>query len=104
MRKAVALIVVLLLMALGVLWWTGRQSARLPGWYLEAKEAGTLETDLRAAADIQPDPTEEIALLETRGYRGGWIRAFRNDGNDVAVPRSTNSTIRPRPSSTWRTA
>lgn len=41
--------------------------------------------DLRAAADIQPDPTEEVALLETRGFRGGWTRAFRNDHNDVAV-------------------
>ena len=41
--------------------------------------------DLEAAAAVQPDPTEEIALLETRGFRGGWMRAFRNDGNDVAV-------------------
>ncbi|MEM9132858.1 MAG: hypothetical protein AAGE88_10970 [Actinomycetota bacterium] len=41
--------------------------------------------DLRDAADIQPDPTEEIALLETRGYEGGWTRAFRSDGNDVLV-------------------
>lgn len=37
------------------------------------------------AAAIQPDPTEEIALLETRGYRGGWIRAFRSPTSDVAV-------------------
>ncbi len=37
------------------------------------------------AAAIQPDPTEEIALLETRGYRGGWIRAFRSEESDVAV-------------------
>ncbi len=37
------------------------------------------------AAAIQPDPTEEIALLETRGYRGGWIRAFRSPAADVAV-------------------
>ena len=37
------------------------------------------------AAAIQPDPTEEIALLETRGYRGGWIRAFRSPASDVAV-------------------
>ena len=37
------------------------------------------------AAAIQPDPTEEIALLETRGYRGGWIRAFRSPSSDVAV-------------------
>ena len=41
--------------------------------------------DLRAAADLQPDPTEEVALLETRGFRGGWIRAFRNADNDVAI-------------------
>ncbi|MDH3683074.1 MAG: hypothetical protein OEV40_24365, partial [Acidimicrobiia bacterium] len=41
--------------------------------------------DLRAAAGIQPDPTEEIALLETRGFRGGWTRAFRSETNDVAV-------------------
>lgn len=41
--------------------------------------------DIGAAAAIQPDPTEEIALLETRGYRGGWLRAFRNSDNDVAI-------------------
>ncbi len=41
--------------------------------------------DLQAAAEIQPDPTEEVALLETRGFRGGWLRAFRNEHNDVAV-------------------
>jgi hypothetical protein len=41
--------------------------------------------DLVDAAGIQPDPTEEVALLETRGFRGGWLRAFRNDHNDVAV-------------------
>lgn len=40
---------------------------------------------LQDAAALQPDPTEEVALLETRGYRGGWTRAFRNDVNDVAV-------------------
>ncbi len=37
------------------------------------------------AAELQPDPTEEVALLETRGYLGGWTRAFRNEANDVAV-------------------
>lgn len=41
--------------------------------------------DLAAASAIQPDPTEEVALLETRGFAGGWTRAFRNDTNDVAV-------------------
>ncbi len=37
------------------------------------------------AAALQPDPTEELPLLETRGYQGGWTRAFRNDDNDVIV-------------------
>ena len=41
--------------------------------------------DLPAAADIQPDPSEETALLETRGFQGGWMRAFRSEANDVAV-------------------
>ncbi len=41
--------------------------------------------DLASAAAIQPDPTEEVALLETRGFRGGWLRAVRNEHNDVAV-------------------
>jgi hypothetical protein len=41
--------------------------------------------DIIAASELQPDPTEEIALLETRGFEGGWTRAFRNDANDVAV-------------------
>ncbi len=37
------------------------------------------------ASALQPDPTEELPLLETRGYQGGWTRAFRNDDNDVIV-------------------
>ena len=41
--------------------------------------------DLTAASEIQPDPTEEVSLLETRGFAGGWTRAFRNETNDVAV-------------------
>lgn len=40
---------------------------------------------LEAAAARQPDPTEERPLLETRGYRGGWTRAFRNDTQDVVI-------------------
>lgn len=41
--------------------------------------------DLTAASELQPDPLEEVALLETRGFRGGWTRAFRSVGNDIAV-------------------
>lgn len=41
--------------------------------------------DLATASAIQPDPTEEVALLETRGFAGGWTRAFRSETNDVAV-------------------
>jgi hypothetical protein len=37
------------------------------------------------AASLQPDPTEELPLLETRGYQGGWTRAFRNADNDVII-------------------
>lgn len=40
---------------------------------------------IEQAAAIQPDPTEEIALLETRGFKGGWVRAFRSATDDVAV-------------------
>ena len=41
--------------------------------------------DLTAASELQPDPTEEVALLETRRFAGGWTRAFINGANDVAV-------------------
>ncbi len=41
--------------------------------------------DLAAASASQPDPTEEGPLLETRGFHGGWTRAFRNDTQDVIV-------------------
>ncbi|MGF1596269.1 MAG: hypothetical protein ACFCVK_04965 [Acidimicrobiales bacterium] len=41
--------------------------------------------DLGSASELQPDPTEEVALLETRGFAGGWTRAFRSADNDVAV-------------------
>ena len=51
---------------------------------IDALEANRF-LDLTAASEIQPDPTEEVALLETRGFAGGWTRAFRNDTNDVAV-------------------
>ncbi len=40
---------------------------------------------IEEAAGLQPDPTEELPLLETRGYQGGWTRAFRNADNDVVV-------------------
>ncbi len=46
---------------------------------------GDRHLDLSAAADLQPDPSEEVALLETRGFKGGWTRAFLNETNDVAV-------------------
>ncbi len=41
--------------------------------------------DLAAAANRQPDPSEEEPLLQTRGFRGGWTRAFRNDTQDVVI-------------------
>ena len=37
------------------------------------------------ASLLQPDPTEELPLLETRGYQGGWTRAFRDADNNVLV-------------------
>ncbi len=41
--------------------------------------------DLGAAAAVQPDPPAETALLQTRGFQGGWTRAFRSEANDVVV-------------------
>lgn len=49
-----------------------------------APEADTF-LDLGQASVRQPDPPAERALLETRGYRGGWTRAFRNDTQDVVM-------------------
>lgn len=43
------------------------------------------ELSIDDAAQLQPDPTEELPLLETRGFQGGWTRAFRSDTNDVIV-------------------
>lgn len=59
--------------------------SKIAGFELIAGQATDRFLDLQAAAELQPDPIEEVALLETRGFRGGWTRAFRNDGNDVAV-------------------
>lgn len=59
--------------------------ATVPGFNRIAEPAADRFLDLAAAAALQPDPTEEVALLETRGYQGGWTRAFRNPGNDVVV-------------------
>lgn len=41
--------------------------------------------DLAAASGLQPDPVAERALLETRGFAGGWTRAFASPTNDVAI-------------------
>lgn len=40
--------------------------------------------DLEAAAQRQPDPDAERPLLQTRGFREGWSRAF-DAGDDVIV-------------------
>lgn len=64
-------------------------SAALPagllGMAVVDDPAGDRYLTLQQAADIQPDPIEETALLETRGYQGGWIRAFRAETNDIVV-------------------
>ncbi len=41
--------------------------------------------DLEAASSLQPDPTEERPLLETRGFQGGWTKAFRDGNNNVLI-------------------
>lgn len=57
----------------------------IPGYEPIDDPAADRALDLSAAAGLQPDPTEEIALLETRGFGAGWTRAFRSATNDVAV-------------------
>ena len=57
----------------------------IPGFEPVAVAAGDRELSIDDAAALQPDPTEELPLLETRGYQGGWTRAFRNADNDVIV-------------------
>ncbi len=41
--------------------------------------------DLAAAAARQPDPSAELPLLETRGYREGWSRAFNAPDDTIVV-------------------
>lgn len=57
----------------------------VPGFQPVDAVAGDRELSINDAAVLQPDPTEELPLLETRGYQGGWTRAFRNADNDVVV-------------------
>lgn len=57
----------------------------VPGFEPVSAAAGDRELSINDAAVLQPDPTEELPLLETRGYQGGWTRAFLNDDNDVLV-------------------
>jgi hypothetical protein len=57
----------------------------IPGFETIADPGADRRLDIDAAANIQPDPTEELPLLETRGFVGGWTRAFRNDQRDVVV-------------------
>ena len=59
--------------------------ASIPGFEPVDGPATDRFLTLLDAAELQPDPTEEVALLETRGFVGGWTRAFRSDANDVAV-------------------
>ncbi len=59
--------------------------ASLQGMPVVDDPAGNRYLTLQQAADIQPDPSEETSLLETRGYKGGWIRAFRADNDDIVV-------------------
>ncbi len=55
-------------------------------WFSRLDDPGADEyLDIAAAADRQPDPSEELPLLETRGFQGGWTRAFRNDTQDVVI-------------------
>lgn len=57
----------------------------IPGFEAITGPSADRELSIDEAARLQPDPTEELPLLETRGYQGGWTRAFRNDDNDVIV-------------------
>ncbi len=55
-------------------------------WFDRLEGPGADEfLDIDAAANRQPDPTEERPLLETRRFQGGWTRAFRNDTQDVVI-------------------
>ncbi len=59
--------------------------AHVPG-FVPVDEAGADSAiDLEQASRRQPDPADERALLETRGFRGGWTRAFRNDTQDIVL-------------------
>ena len=57
----------------------------LTGFELVPDPAADRFLDLDTAAAIQPDPPAETALLLTRGFQGGWTRAFRSAANDVVV-------------------
>lgn len=57
----------------------------VPGFEPVTTSGADRALSIREAANLQPDPTEELPLLETRGFQGGWTRAFRNDDNDVIV-------------------
>ncbi len=59
--------------------------ADVPDFEPVAVAAADRELSINDAALLQPDPTEELPLLETRGYQGGWTRAFRNADNDVVI-------------------
>lgn len=59
--------------------------AEVPDFVAIDDPAADRALSIDQAAALQPDPTEELPLLETRGFQGGWTRAFRNDDNDVVV-------------------
>lgn len=59
--------------------------AQVPGFSPVDEAGADSAIDLDQASRRQPDPAAERALLETRGFRGGWARVFRNDTQDVVL-------------------
>ena len=103
MRTLLSLLVAIALLGAATLWWTGRQGARLPAWYLEARAAGQLEPDLDEAARsaqqslvgrfgrelldevTADDGTPDESFLERVKRRGKMVLEGLREGREVRL-------------------
>lgn len=103
MSRLLTLLLVVLLLLAGTVWWTGRQGAELPGWYREAKAGGELEEDLGAAARrarqtllgrfgkelldevTADDGTPDESFLDRLARRGKMVLEGLREGREVRL-------------------
>ena len=98
MRKVVSFLLLLVLLAVGILWWTGRQGARLPAWRVETDIMGFTARiwvndegeELRGEVPMGPITLETVREPYETAVGEGWSEDTRLDlVNLAAIPART---------------